>query len=230
MEGTVVTRGMDIGVSTDMNVNLAIDSPKVKIFKRSTRPIDSAICEVDLGDIKVSEIFANTIPAKSKLDDCRDYWRTYQRQDRFIVLDSDNVLIDGYVQYLILKELGEMKAQVLYSEVPGYKKPKHNYSNANSYLQSRDVWDDGYKGNKNNEIIYVYGRLATHVVPGKEYVWRIPKSWTDFASEVKIGDDILCPTRYGSVHVIVTRIKKGYGIPPKKVKRVAARKIWRSIV
>ena len=57
-----------------------------------------------LSDIKISEAFANSIPSNKKLNECRNNWNQWNRQDRYIVVNSYNVLIDGYVMYLVLKE------------------------------------------------------------------------------------------------------------------------------
>ena len=57
-----------------------------------------------LSEIKISEAFANSIPSEEKMNECRNNWNQWNRQDRYIVVNSDNVLIDGYSKYLVLKE------------------------------------------------------------------------------------------------------------------------------
>ena len=57
-----------------------------------------------LSDIKISEAFANSIPSEEKLNECRNNWNQCNRQDRYIVVNRENELIDGYIQYLVLKE------------------------------------------------------------------------------------------------------------------------------
>lgn len=57
-----------------------------------------------LSDIKISDAFANSIPSEKKLNECRYNWSKWHRQDRYIVVNHDNVLIDGYIMYLVLKE------------------------------------------------------------------------------------------------------------------------------
>lgn len=59
-----------------------------------------------LKDITIRDSFANTIPKEHKMKECRDYWEEHQEQDRYIVVDRNNVLVDGYIQYLVLKENG----------------------------------------------------------------------------------------------------------------------------
>ena len=59
-----------------------------------------------LSDIKISKSFANTVPKEKKMEECRKVWREQHRQDRYIVVNKDNVLVDGYIQYLVLKDAG----------------------------------------------------------------------------------------------------------------------------
>ena len=65
-----------------------------------------------LVDIKISEAFANSIPSEEKMNECRNNWNQWHRQDRYIVVNPDNVLIDGYIQYLVLKENNVEEAEV----------------------------------------------------------------------------------------------------------------------
>ena len=60
--------------------------------------------KVNLEDIKIKETYAASIPGKDKMEESRNYWSKYHCQDRYIVIDANNILIDGYIQYLILKE------------------------------------------------------------------------------------------------------------------------------
>ena len=68
--------------------------------------------KVKLSDIKISEKFLETVPNEQKMEECRFNWRYYGKQDRYIVINHNNVLIDGYVQYLVLKEHKEEYAEV----------------------------------------------------------------------------------------------------------------------
>lgn len=65
-----------------------------------------------LSEIKIKESFSNTTPSEEKMDECRHNWRMYGKQDRYIVVNHDNELIDGYIQYLILVEHKEEYAEV----------------------------------------------------------------------------------------------------------------------
>ena len=59
-----------------------------------------------LSEIKISNAFASTTPREDKVKVCRNYWEENHEQDRDIIVNKNNVLIDGYVQYLVLKENG----------------------------------------------------------------------------------------------------------------------------
>ena len=59
---------------------------------------------MNIEDIIIPKSFAETSPAKWKLAKCRTYYDTNGEFDRDIVLNKRNVLIDGYVAYLIAKE------------------------------------------------------------------------------------------------------------------------------
>ena len=65
-----------------------------------------------LSEIKIKESFANTTPSEEKMDECRYNWRMYGKQDRYVVVDHNNALIDGYCMYLILMEHKEEYAKV----------------------------------------------------------------------------------------------------------------------
>ena len=57
-----------------------------------------------LSDIKISDAFARTHVSERKLQKCRNYFDVFGKADRDIVLSSNNILIDGYIMYLVYKE------------------------------------------------------------------------------------------------------------------------------
>ena len=59
---------------------------------------------IKLSDIIINKSFTETIPKEEKMIECREIWRYEGKQDRPIVLNKKNMLIDGYVMYLILME------------------------------------------------------------------------------------------------------------------------------
>lgn len=139
--------------------------------------------KMNMSDIIVTEAFKKSIPKQKKVKKYRDYWYTYGKQRKCIEVDSNNVLTDGYIQYLILKENGVGKATV--------KKKYKNTKTNNSY--------------KNNKTTYIYG-IHPNSECTKEYIWRIPNSWEE-NKHIEIGDTVLCQTKFGISPVIVTKIE-----------------------
>ncbi len=68
--------------------------------------------KMKLSDIKIKDSFAITTPKEEKMEECRNNWSTYHKQDRYIVINNDNELIDGYIMYLVLKENDMEEANV----------------------------------------------------------------------------------------------------------------------
>lgn len=67
-----------------------------------------------LKDIIISDDFKTTQPAKWKMAQCRKHYETTHQLDRDIILNEDNVLIDGYVAYLVAQENGIEDVDVVY--------------------------------------------------------------------------------------------------------------------
>lgn len=66
-----------------------------------------------LNKIKIKDNFKKTEPQGWKM---RERWEYYRRNDRFyspIVIDQSNYLVDGYTSYLIAKEEGLKKVEVV---------------------------------------------------------------------------------------------------------------------
>ena len=57
---------------------------------------------IKMSDIKVPKSFASTTPKAEKMSVCRDFWNNNHKQIKDIVVNKYNILVDGYVQYLIL--------------------------------------------------------------------------------------------------------------------------------
>ena len=53
---------------------------------------------------------------------------------------------------------------------------------------------------------YVYGK---HINDRKqqEYIWRVPVTWIWMKENIRVGDRILCNTKYGCKKVKVTRVE-----------------------
>ena len=154
---------------------------------------------IRLEDIKIKDSFANSIPSDKKMKECRDNWEKYHRQDRFIVINHDGFLVDGYIQYLILKENGIEEAEI---KIFNFKKNRWHRKNV------RD-WDTSHY--RNEETIYVYGKHwnAKNQQYSKEYMWRVPKVWKNSGlyHKLEIGGKILVKTKFGVKVVTITRIE-----------------------
>ena len=62
--------------------------------------------KIRLLDIIITEAFANSHPSDEKVDKYRKEFAKTGKQSKFLVINKYNVLMDGYIQYLILKENG----------------------------------------------------------------------------------------------------------------------------
>ena len=164
-------------------------------------------------DIKISDAFANSIPRVEKMNDCRNNWNLWNRQDRFVVVNPDNVLIDGYIQYLVLKENNIEEAEIKISN----RRRKRWYR--------KNVEDLNVHHYRNESTTYVYG-VHPNSKSKKEFVWRVPKSWSELGWEngLNIGDEILVTTKFGIKPVVVTKIEISDKCPVNMpVKRVVKR-------
>ena len=161
-----------------------------------------------LSEIKILDSYASTIPNEEKMCECRYNWRMYGNQDRYIVVNHDNVLIDGYVMYLILKEHKEEYAEV---KVSHCRKKK---------WERKEIKDWNIKKYRENPTTYIYG-THPNSKDTKTYMWRVPESWTNWADNVQIGDTIMCVTKFGCAPVVVSKIetldKCPINMPVKKV-------------
>lgn len=166
--------------------------------------------KMKLSDIKISNAFTNTTPSESKMDECRYNWNTWHRQDRVIVVDHNNVLIDGYVMYLTLKENNIEEAYVKISN-----KRKKRWCRKN-------VEDWKAPHYRNETTTYIYGFHPNAKQP-KEFVWRVPKSWKGWENDLLPGDMIYVNTKYGIRKIVITKIewldKCPVDVPVKRVVR-----------
>lgn len=73
-----------------------------------------------LSKIKISEEFEKTPPKKIKLLEKRAYQLIYNQYEQPIVVNKNNVLIDGYTTYLLMKADKKIFAIVEMEEDYGY--------------------------------------------------------------------------------------------------------------
>lgn len=167
--------------------------------------------KIKLSEIKITSAFKETTPNPEKVQRYRDYYKENRKQSKPILLDYDNVLRDGYIQYLILKENGVEEVTIMRKK--RYKKVKE-YKPTPSY--------------KDNFTTYIYG---THPNSKdiKTYMWRVPEAWTSWADNIQIGDTILCVTKNGYAPVVVNKVETLDKCPVDfRVKKVARREIRRN--
>lgn len=161
-----------------------------------------------LEDIKIPEAFALTSPKEEKMCECREFWRYEGKQDRPIVVNHNNILIDGYVMYLILLE---------HKEEYGYV---HKLYKKNKIKRNKKVNTNTYR---NKPTIYIYGK---HPKSKRTLVWRVPERWIGWTDNLHIGDTIFCRTKYGIKPVVVQDVEILDKCPVDfSVKRVHSRRI-----
>ena len=167
--------------------------------------------KIKLSEIKITNTFKETTPNPEKMQRYRDYYEENGKQSKPILLDYDNVLRDGYIQYLILKENGVEEATIMRKK--RYKRLKEDKTTP-SYKDSSTTYIFGVHPNSNCI---------------QEFCWRVPVSWGSWADNIEIGDTVLCQTKFGYSPVVVNRVEV-LDKPPveMKVKRVVKREIRRN--
>jgi len=145
-----------------------------------------------LEEIRISKAFQKHTPSERKMERFRRFYEENGCIDKPLVLNRTNILLDGYARYLVLKECGvEETEQITYNE--------------------------NFAKYRTEETTYVY---AKHHGIEREFVWRVPKHRIDL-SDLKVGDDIVVRTKYGTKKVTISRIEQAK-IPPttQPIKRV----------
>ena len=148
-----------------------------------------------LSDIKISKSFAATTPKEEKMNICRDFWNNNYKQIKDIVINKDNILVDGYVQYLILKENNVENADVV-------KLSRKKVLINREHKRKREYVEPSYKREVTTYIFGMHPKYRT-----KEYVWRVPISWKGWENDLLPGDRIWVHTKYGIKPIIITRIE-----------------------
>lgn len=154
---------------------------------------------IKLSEIVISSAFAESVPSEQKVQKYKSRFAKTGKQSKYLVLDNENVLVDGYIQYLILKENNVEEAK--------YVRCGKFCSNKKSTYRTQTT-------------TYVYGTHPNSKCI-KEFVWRVPESWCGFAKNIKTGDTIYCKTKFGVSPVVVSKIKVSdlcpVDIPVRKV-------------
>lgn len=164
-----------------------------------------------LSDIRIKRSFENSIPNDYKIAQCREYWKQHHLYNHDIIVKNNGFLVDGYIQYLVLKANGVEDVTVKDFDRKVYNAKssarKNNKKKVKSY---RDI-----------ETLYIFG---IHPRGTKERVWRVPnkfqKEWEDI---LNVGDAVMVKTRRGNAPIRITRIERlsecPVNIPVKRVVR-----------
>lgn len=133
---------------------------------------------MSINDIIIPKKFAESTPNNFKLKQCRRIYENHNIYDRKIVVNNQNVLIDGYILYLVLKESGCEKIHVEISD----KKSKYNKK-------------EKYR---HKPTFYIFIKHCNNKM-GKIYVWRVKndEQWLQWVFTLKIGDIIKLPNKKG---------------------------------
>ena len=122
--------------------------------------------KMKLSDIKIRESFLNSTPSQVKYQKKKEKWLRTGRQDRYIVVDKEGYLDDGYITYLILKEFGIEDVKVIKSRPWA------------SHVGNRKIKEPAYRTERTT---YVWG-VHPNSSDKKLYVWRVPNDnrWNEF--------------------------------------------------
>ena len=73
---------------------------------------------INVSDINIQESFKNTPPAIEKIQDRLEYYKANNKFNKEIIINKDNILLDGYITYLICKLLNIDVAKVIVEDIP----------------------------------------------------------------------------------------------------------------
>lgn len=158
--------------------------------------------KMNLSEIMIPESFESSVPSLYKYEKCCRYYKETGNQDRYIVVDEKNVLVDGYIMYLVLKS-----HNVESCDAKRITLRKHKYTDKQRVRYRRIIPPEKVISYKNKPTVYIYGKHPNGIID-KEYVWRLPKSKENMYGVLLPGDLIYCSTKNGIAPVIVTRIEK----------------------
>lgn len=166
---------------------------------------------IKMNEIIITDNFKKYTPNILKIIECEKVWNKFGVQDRYIVINDKNELIDGYVQYLVLDKNNIKNAEVVISNIKMKRYRRINLSHLTK--------------EENKPFAYVYG-VHPKDSSKKEYCWFIPKKWGDFARNLKVNDMVWVKTKNGTSPVTITKIVfdiENHGYKP--LRQVASKKI-----
>lgn len=132
---------------------------------------------INLKDIIITKRFLSTKPSEIKYNKKKSY---IEQSGKYkIILNENNELIDGYISYLVLKEIG--------------------YT---------DVYVERIVNNKDlKEETYVYGYHPNSVSNKKEYVWRLTNRVKSKIGDITEGMMLMVVAKEKIAPMIVTKIE-----------------------
>lgn len=158
--------------------------------------------KMELSEIKIPTDFESSTPSTLKYEKCEKYYNETGNQDKYIVVDENDVLVDGYIMYLVLKS-----HDVEYCDAKRLTLRKYKYTDRQREKYGKLVTPKKVLTYKEKSTVYIYGKHPNGIID-KEYVWRLPKSKENMYGVLLPGDLIYCSTKNGIAPVIVTRIEK----------------------
>lgn len=132
--------------------------------------------KINIKDIYVPASFRGTKPGENKMKAVREYLRENGKLDRPVVL-ADNILVDGYIRYLVAIEAGM------------------------DHIPYISVFD---QQKQRNEVVPVYicGKFEGN---DKEYTWRVAKRMTvEVGDKVQVKSK--CKNGSNTAVVTVTKV------------------------
>ena len=133
--------------------------------------------QMNIDDIKISDQFLKSHPSTEKMERFEKYWLLTNHQDKPIVIDKCDYLVDGYIRYLIMKRNGATQIRVVRKNQPV------------ALVKGVHVHSDGTTSQEYTWEI------------------RRNKNWKLFLENLQVGDSVMCATKYGYSPVKVTQIQ-----------------------
>lgn len=179
--------------------------------------------KMELSEIKIPTDFESSTPSTLKYEKCEKYYNETGNQDKYIVVDENDVLVDGYIMYLVLKS-----HDMEYCDAKRLTLRKHKYTDRQREKYGRIIPPEKVISYKNKPTVYIYGKHPNSVT-NKEYMWRVPNTWETFKDNIQIDDMIYCSTIHGIAPVIVSKIVSlDHFDSDMKIKRVCSKNIIRN--
>lgn len=140
-----------------------------------------------LDKITIKRSFVNHPPLENKVIEAKEYYKTHGSFKSNIVVDENNTLIDGYITYLLCKEMN----------IDTYPVKSMNYK------ISPTIYVFGYHPEDESRKEYVW-RLGKSSETGENY-----------QCEIKAGDTVPVNTKRGKMNIIVTKVEQ-WNVPPRE--------------